>query len=107
MTKNKLPAPLTGKQQRPCLTHKVAGRGVVSVMRHAEQSIDNGNLGMVVIVPTSERENVIEFIGTIILVVAIALAAYELGRNSMRTDVAYWRKKYFGQLRHNNERAAR
>ena len=49
----------------------------------------------------------IEFIGTIILVVAIALAAYELGRNSMRTDVAYWRKKYFGQLRHNNERAAR
>ena len=49
----------------------------------------------------------IEFIGTIILVAAIALAAYELGRNSMRTDIAYWRKKYFGQLRHNNERAAR
>ena len=55
MTKNKLPAPLTGKQQRPCLTHKVAGRGVVSVMRHAEQSIDNNNLGMVVIDPMTTK----------------------------------------------------
>jgi len=49
----------------------------------------------------------IEFIGTMILVIAIALAAYELGRNSMRKDVAYWRGKYFGQLRHNNESVAR
>ena len=36
-----------------------------------------------------------DFLGTIILVVTIAVAAYWLGKNSMRHEIRFWKQRAF------------